>query len=91
MEESTRDLTEDTFLNDESIKRATAMTLINIGELAKHLSEEFKKKTDIPVRNVVGLRNVAAHGYHGLRFGDIWLTVQKNIPELKSKIEQLLF
>ena len=33
--------TYDEFEKDEKTKRATAMTLINIGELANHLSQEF--------------------------------------------------
>nr|WP_313340645.1 hypothetical protein [Sedimentibacter sp.] len=36
---------------DEKIKRAVSMTLINIGELVKNISEETKKSyTDIPWR-----------------------------------------
>ena len=76
---------------DEKTKRATAMTLINIGELANHLSKSFKEsQTDFPIRGAVDLRNVAVHGYHILRFKDIWKTIQVSIPDLKVKIEGLV-
>ena len=79
------------FNADEKLKRATAMTLINIGELANHFSADFKQsQKDLPIRAMVDLRNVAAHGYHVLRFNDIWTTVKNSIPELKVKIERLL-
>jgi len=79
------------FDGDDKTKRATAMTLINIGELAKHLSKNFQEnQKDFPVRGAVDLRNVAAHGYHILRFKDIWTTVQESIPDLKSKIEVII-
>ena len=79
------------FNADEMVKRATAMTLINIGELANHLSKDFQKsQKDFPIRGAVDLRNVAAHGYHVLRFKDVWTTIKTSIPDLKSKIEKLL-
>lgn len=31
----------DAFISDETVKRAAAMASINIGELAKHLSDDF--------------------------------------------------
>jgi len=36
------DYTEEAFLTDEKTQRAVCMTLINIGELAKSLSDEFR-------------------------------------------------
>jgi len=81
----------DKFMSNEMMKRATAMTLINIGELANHLSKEFKKINDqIPFHKVVALRNVAAHGYHSLKFESIWKTAIHDIPNLELQIKQIL-
>ena len=79
------------FVKDEVVKRAVAMSLLNIGELAKKLTREFQQKTpDIPYQKMVAMRNVAAHGYFEIRFDDVWKTVREHIPQLKTKIEGLL-
>ena len=79
------------FVGDEKTKRATCMTLINIGELVKTLSEDFKQANpDIPWRAISGLRDVTAHRYQTLRMEDIWTTAQTDIPALQMQIENLL-
>ena len=85
------DVGRESFLNDERLKRSVSMTLINLGELANHLSKEFKKANGhIPFRGVIDLRNVAAHKYKTLRFEFIWNLVQKDIPSLKEQIEKII-
>ena len=91
LERSIADLTVELFVADETLKRAACMTLINIGELARLLSEEVKAEAeDIPFNEIIATRNVAAHGYQTLRFDDVWSTIQMDIPDLKKKIIKLL-
>jgi len=79
------------FLGDEKTKRATCMTLINIGELVKLLSEAAKRNSpDIPWRSVAGLRDVTAHGYQTLRMDDIWETLTTDIPILREQIDKII-
>ena len=79
------------FSADEKTKHACTMVLINIGELLSHLSDGFKNShPELPHAKATGLRNVAAHGYHRLKFEFIWETINKSIPELKKQIEKLL-
>ena len=67
------------------------MTLINIGEIVKLLSEDIKQNnTVIPWRSIAGLRDVTAHGYQTLRMEDIWETVSEDIPKLQRQIEEML-
>ena len=83
-------LDRDGFLGDEKTKRAVCMTLINIGELVKLLTDEFKKANSvIPWRKISGLRDVAAHGYFALRMEDIWETITSDIPALVNDIERM--
>ena len=80
-----------TFVNDEKTKRAVCMTLINIGEIVKLLSENIRQESSvIPWRSIAGLRDVAAHGYQTLRMEDIWETVCEDIPVLQKQIKELL-
>ncbi len=63
------------------------MSLINIGELVKSLTEEFKQvNNQIPWRSIAGLRDVTAHKYQTLNMGDVWYTVQQDIPQLKKTL-----
>ena len=79
------------FKNDEKTKRAVCMTLINIGELVKTLSEGFKQENNrIPWHAIAGLRDVTAHRYQTLRMEDIWVTVQSDIPSLQTEICNML-
>lgn len=66
------------------------MTLINIGELVKNLTGEFKSQhTEIPWRAIAGMRDITAHKYQTLRMEDVWLTVNKDIPLFKSKVSDI--
>jgi Uncharacterized conserved protein len=84
-------LTESAFLTEERTKRAVCMTLINIGELVKNLSDDLKQgKPRIPWRSIAGLRDVTAHRYQTLRMGDVWFTVQQDIPQLKVELLKIM-
>jgi uncharacterized protein with HEPN domain len=79
------------FANDEKTKRAVCMSLINIGEMVKLLSDQAKEKSiGIPWRQVAGLRDVTAHGYQTLHMEDIWETVITDIPIFQAQIQALL-
>ena len=79
-----------TFLADERTKRAVCMTLINIGELVKNLSDEFRMAHNhIPWRAISGLRDITAHKYQTLRMEDVWLTATRDIPQLKKELDTI--
>jgi uncharacterized protein with HEPN domain len=81
----------DTFVSDEKTKRAVCMTLINIGEKVKLLSDSVKQgNPTIPWRSITGLRDVTAHGYQTLRMEDIWETVTVDIPLLQEQLQKML-
>ncbi len=79
------------FFADELRKRAVCMTVINIGELVKNLSEELRLATpEIPWRAIAGFRDIAAHKYQTLRMDDVYETVQTDFPTLRRQIQRLL-
>lgn len=87
----TKDVKLDSFINNEEKMRAAAMTLINIGELVRILSDKFKESVkNIPFNEIMATRNIAAHGYHALNFYFIWDTIKNDIPDMKQKLEKLL-
>ena len=79
------------FESDEMLKRAICMTVINIGELVKNLSDSFRKEySAIPWRAISGFRDIAAHKYQTLRMEDVYETVAADFPSLYQKIKTIL-
>ena len=80
----------DEFLSDELAKRAACMTLINIGELSKSLTEQFKNDNNhIPWKAIAGMRDIAAHKYQTLKMTDVWATLTEDITKLKMQLNDL--
>ena len=85
------DCTVDQFKENEMLMRAVSMTVINIGELVKNLSEETRLAyPHIPWKAIAGFRDIAAHKYQTLRMEDVYETVAADFPPLKAQIEELL-
>ena len=79
------------FIKDEKTKRAVCMTLINIGELVKNLSDEIKEEyKSIPWRAISGMRDIAAHKYQTIKMEDVWTTITDDIPTLYKEISTIL-
>ena len=79
------------FNGNEILKRAVCMTVINIGELVKSLSAEFRlQHTSVPWKEIAGFRDIAAHKYQTLHMDDVFKTVTEDFPELKSNISGLM-
>ena len=85
------DCTLEEFTADELLKRAVCMTVINIGELVKSLSDDFRKQhTDIPWKEIAGFRDIAAHKYQTFRMDDVFETVRSEFPPLRQQLQALL-
>ena len=79
------------FTQNEMLMRAVGMTVINIGELVKNLSDELRLAYPyIPWKAIAGFRDIAAHKYQTLRMEDVYETVATDFPTLKAQIEEIL-
>lgn len=76
----------ESFEENSVYRNAVAMCVLQIGELAKNLSEDFKLKTndEIPWHQIQGLRNVVAHEYGKIDSESLWETVTEDIPYLSE-------
>ena len=73
------------FMNSSTYRNAVTMPILQIGELANHLSEEFKQQNkQIPWNEMRGIRNLMAHQYHSVDFEIIWDTSRIDIPALRE-------
>lgn len=79
------------FENSEILKRSICMTVINIGELVKNISADFRlEHNEIPWKDIAGFRDMAAHKYRTLDMIDVYDTVINDFPKLKSNILKIL-
>jgi uncharacterized protein with HEPN domain len=81
----------DVLESDTAYKDATAMCILQIGELTKHLSDDFKAcYTDIPWKQIVNMRNVAAHGYGDFSVDYLWDAIVDDVPKLRDYCNGIL-
>ena len=80
------DASVETLSSNSVYRNAVAMCVLQIGELAGKLTEDFRDATnsEIPWRSVRGLRNVVAHTYGKVDSNSLWETITGDIPELKA-------
>ena len=79
------------FASDSIYGDAVNMNIFQIGELSNQLSDQFKKSiADVPWHRIYGIRNVIAHAYVIVDRRTIWETVDKDIPEFRSRMEAAL-
>lgn len=78
------------FESDEKLKRAVSMTVINIGELIKSITDVTRKEyPHIPWKAIAGMRDIAAHKYQTLRMEDVYNTVRNDFPALREQLNEL--
>ncbi len=74
----------ETFYNDFVYYNSCCMSLMQMGELANRLSEEFKEANKaIPWKQIRGIRNIFAKGV-------VYDTLVENVPELASKLIEIM-
>jgi uncharacterized protein with HEPN domain len=71
--------------------KAIIMSIINLGELTKQLPDDFKSAhSDIPWRQISGMRDVVVHGYHRIDKEKAWNTINSSIPKLLTFLEKFI-
>ncbi len=81
----------ETFEKDSVYKNATALCVLQIGELTTHLTEEFKRTyTAIPWTKIKALRNIVAHNYGKIDSESLWETLTGDIPVLAEYCHSIL-
>jgi uncharacterized protein with HEPN domain len=62
-----------------------------IGEAVKQLSPELRQDyPHIPWRRMAGFRDVLIHNYSGINLDEVWNVVERDIPNLKLHILEIL-
>ncbi len=87
----TLDTDYESFVRDETLKRAFVRGMEIIGEAAKKVSEDVKRmQQDIEWRKVSGMRDRLIHDYFGVDYKIVWDVATNKLPELRMKLNALI-
>lgn len=79
------------YFSSKMIQDAVIRNLEIIGEATKKTSNELKlENSNLPWEEMAGLRNVLIHEYFGVDNKIVWNVVEKELPQLKKNITELL-
>lgn len=78
------------FETDKDFRNSICMSLLQIGELTGHLSEDFRETTKSTIYwpAIKGMRNLFAHNYGAIDIDLVWETAVNDIPMLLAFCEQ---
>lgn len=79
------------FEDDAKTSYAVIRAFEIIGEATKEISNEVKDKyTDLPWKEMAGMRDKLIHAYFGVNLEVVWKTIQQDIPLLKTLIQKVI-
>ncbi|MDR0764050.1 MAG: DUF86 domain-containing protein [Synergistaceae bacterium] len=79
------------FMNDTTKKYAICMVLVNVGELANKLSDDFRNEhSALPLAQMRKTRNVIAHDYDQIKWPLIRGIATQDVPVLLPELERIL-
>ena len=79
------------FAGDPMRQDAVVRQITIIGEAARRLSEDFRlAHSEIPWREIIGMRNMAVHAYDRIDVGEVWRVACHDVTELVESLTPLL-
>lgn len=80
-------VTFEAFAGNDEKRAAVERQLFVIGEAAARMSQEWKDaRPAVPWRQIVGLRNLLAHGYWVIDADELWDVALNKVPEFLSEL-----
>ena len=81
----------DMFINDSKTIDAVERNFEIIGESVKKLSEELRLKySNVPFKQIAGMRDKLIHDYFGTDYKIVWATIQNRLPEFKQQVLDMI-
>ncbi len=85
-ESSVEDLASDTLVQDGIVRQLSIL-----GEAAARVSDEYRATcTDVPWRDIVGMRNRLVHDYWSIDVAEVWRTVVRDLPGIIDTLTALI-
>lgn len=87
----TKGYTFDDFQDDDKTIDSVLRNLEIIGEAARHVPAEIRAQhSDLPWVEMLTMRNIVIHEYHGVNLRIIWQTVKEDLPPLLPRLKRIL-
>jgi uncharacterized protein with HEPN domain len=91
IEEYLDGVNEKEFYQNSEKQDAVLRRLEIIGEAVKHISDDIRDEyEEVPWRKIAGMRDIIIHEYFGVTLSMIWVVTQRDLPDLKSKIKDII-
>jgi uncharacterized protein with HEPN domain len=75
--------------NERLLRLAGEAVIGRLGDIATKLPNEVIESTpEIPWREVKGMRIIAAHAYHRIDYGEVWVTLRDDVPRLGKAVKR---
>jgi uncharacterized protein with HEPN domain len=82
---------EDHFLREVEAQWAAEMGLIRIGEAVAKIPQALRERfADQPWRQIIDMRNFAAHRYDDLDPKRVWRTLTRDVPRLRGYLAEVV-
>ena len=79
------------FLQDTKTQDAVVRNIEIIGEAAKNLSTDFRRKySHLDWKKIAGMRDRLIHFYFGVKWDIVWAVIKDKIPTLSEQINSIL-
>jgi len=79
------------FQADDKTASAVLRKLEVIGEAVKQVPDEIRQShTEVPRREMAGMRDRLIHFYFGVDYGLVWRTIKERIPQVRTEIQKIL-
>ncbi|MCQ2793516.1 MAG: DUF86 domain-containing protein [Bacilli bacterium] len=89
--EKIKTLTKEQFDKDDDMIQIVCFNILQIGELAKNFDVSFTSKySEVPWKQITGMRNKVAHGYGTIDVDIVWGTATNDVLILKKYCEKIL-
>ena len=79
------------FETDELLQTWVVHHIQIIGEAVRKLSDALRSAhPEIPWAQIIAMRNIVVHDYFGVDTQEVWAAVERDLPDLKRKIQAIL-
>lgn len=88
---SLQDITEAEYSKNVDLQDSILRRLEVIGEIVRRMPDKYKhKNSEVPWRDIAGIRNVLAHDYDGVNMKQVWRIATNDIPKLKGQVTKMI-